>query len=1002
MASESPVFQTGEQPEKSDSNHLKSFKEFFDHINQAAKTSLPRESRRYAKVHVLLLRWQEDDLGTEKEINDLEEILKGLYNYETERFVIPSDDSTIQLEDALNDFRRARDGEANLLILYYGGHGALEHRSDHAGRSIWKAKKKGGPHLIWSELQGVLERAKADVVFILDCCFAATASRGPGSKEGLWACNSEVTTTGVNDNSFTRNLIEELKALHATRFNIAILHARLMRRYRQPGDHQLLSEPWYTFLGDDVAPSVEITPQPQRHQCNESLQAPASDSASTSGESSATSSLTSLTIDESSVETLVLLGVRLKSSDEIPHLVTWRNWCHVLAPDDVASVHALGRLSTRDLVRLEGYFVSHSNLLLVSMPIFLWDRLPQSPAYSFIGFVKSPNLYISESTSRLEKQLTSIADRKQLPGVPSPGKAYDFLEGRKLHSTSITERSLASDFWDEGRWNEAIDLEVQMIKRIELDSPDDNSEDFCRRIGEKALSEHHTLLKATEKLECRTLEAKLDNPDIQQPDILINIQDLASIYWAQGRWEEAQVLSLIALWISEKAFGKDHICSWNCLDNLLPLMWSQGAWSDAEECAAGILRSKTKRLAHTNPSALASEAKLAHIYHNSLQLTKAESSFAQLVERRKAALGMDHPDTFASMEHLACAHEALKQWESVSFSKNAEEGSLWLAENTLPRAGHGLRPFELAELRKDKVEQSLLWKRNSRDDIFLKGFISTLVNERFVNAAASLGNLLIIRLLLTLGAMFEVQQDFPEDAIISAAKHGHVDIAMLLLDQEGNADRRAYFLQLASLAAVEMQLEGAAVQLAKHIESHSGSQKLLLNATKWGFAELVTLLLDRGVDVNSRDSDGRTALSLAASSGHLQILAQLLDRKADVEAKDVQGRTALMYAAMRGRWAVAELLLQHGCEVDAKDEGRTPLHWGVLARSTKIVRLLIDYGADVQKKDHHGRSPLSLSRDLGEKEIEALLLSAKTRPRQIKNDTKRVDDGVGALASTVK
>jgi hypothetical protein len=244
------------------SDHLESFEGFFEHLNRAAKSVLPRTSRRYRDVVALLLRWQDDDLGTETEINDLECVFRDMYHYRTERYLIPSSDSATQLEYKLNDFRRAYDQESSLLILYYGGHGSLDFNKQRPSRSIWQAKRNGYASLVWSDLQGILERAKSDVVFILDCCFAASAARCAGSKEGLWACNSEVTTTGVNDNSFTRNLIEELKSLSSSRFNIAMLHTRLMRRYRKPGPHMLLTEPWYTYLGDTALPSTEISPQP--------------------------------------------------------------------------------------------------------------------------------------------------------------------------------------------------------------------------------------------------------------------------------------------------------------------------------------------------------------------------------------------------------------------------------------------------------------------------------------------------------------------------------------------------------------------------------------------------------------------------------------------------------------------------------------------------------------------------------------------------------------------
>ena len=118
------------------SDHLKSFEEFFEHLNRAAKAVLPRSSRRYREVVVLLLRWQDDDLGTETEINDLEYIFRDIYHYRTERYLIPSSDSATQLEYRLNDFRRAYNHESSLLILYYGGHGSLDLNTQRPSRSI--------------------------------------------------------------------------------------------------------------------------------------------------------------------------------------------------------------------------------------------------------------------------------------------------------------------------------------------------------------------------------------------------------------------------------------------------------------------------------------------------------------------------------------------------------------------------------------------------------------------------------------------------------------------------------------------------------------------------------------------------------------------------------------------------------------------------------------------------------------------------------------------------
>lgn len=50
-------------------------------------------------------------------------------------------------------------------------------------------------------------------------------------------------------------------------------------------------------------------------------------------------------------------------------------------------------------------------------------------------------------------------------------------------------------------------------------------------------------------------------------------------------------------------------------------------------------------------------------------------------------------------------------------------------------------------------------------------------------------------------------------------------------------------------------------------------------------------LLKEGVDVNSIDLDGRTALHIAACEGHMEVVKLLLGRKANIDARDRWGST---------------------------------------------------------------------------------------------------------------
>jgi ankyrin repeat protein len=82
-----------------------------------------------------------------------------------------------------------------------------------------------------------------------------------------------------------------------------------------------------------------------------------------------------------------------------------------------------------------------------------------------------------------------------------------------------------------------------------------------------------------------------------------------------------------------------------------------------------------------------------------------------------------------------------------------------------------------------------------------------------------------------------------------------------------------------------------------------------------GNAAIIEVLLKAGAGANSVKANGTTVLMLAASSGDPDTVKILLDRGADVNAKEsVHGQTALMFAAALNRDAAIRVLLAHGAD----------------------------------------------------------------------------------------
>jgi hemoglobin len=126
----------------------------------------------------------------------------------------------------------------------------------------------------------------------------------------------------------------------------------------------------------------------------------------------------------------------------------------------------------------------------------------------------------------------------------------------------------------------------------------------------------------------------------------------------------------------------------------------------------------------------------------------------------------------------------------------------------------------------------------------------------------------------------------------------------------------------------------------------------LLNvAAGAGRSEVVTSLLQLGVDPNIGGRSGRTPLycvaNECASEAGPEIVRALVLTGADVNAPSgVTRASALHAAARRGNVEIARMLLDSGAALNARDrKGDTPLQRAINCRKTGVAQLLRDRGA---------------------------------------------------------
>jgi hypothetical protein len=276
----------------------------------------------------------------------------------------------------------------------------------------------------WNGCQSLFEQSKSDSLILLDCCSAAAAAasvpcRTNSITETIAACGWETWAPEPGRHSFTNALIEVLEEwINRTSFSAAMLHSEILSVLKQPRPkrrQEFSRTPVYIVTtSDPKACSIEL-------RCQiEIKDAPINNERATSADLVHAlpiakslpdiqeeqdrfdlSSLIAALPDKRFVLPHVIMSVALES-DQSLDLKAFENW--------VKQFPALAKYAS-----IQGIYQSYSTLVLLAVPVVIWNLLPENPACNFVGYATSDNLISNQSQRRLSMQQTS--GRIRSPGL---------------------------------------------------------------------------------------------------------------------------------------------------------------------------------------------------------------------------------------------------------------------------------------------------------------------------------------------------------------------------------------------------------------------------------------------------------------------------------------------------------------------------------------------------------------------------------------------------------
>lgn len=170
------------------------------------------------------------------------------------------------------------------------------------------------------------------------------------------------------------------------------------------------------------------------------------------------------------------------------------------------------------------------------------------------------------------------------------------------------------------------------------------------------------------------------------------------------------------------------------------------------------------------------------------------------------------------------------------------------------------------------------------------------------------------------------------------------------------APNKIFTIQINQLLSVE-ELPEKFGALNKAIQLHEAASD--------GDIEKVSMLLDAGVDINSKNVVGETSMHIAARMGHEGIIVMLLEKGALINSINNEGETPLHIVAQTNYISTLQKLLSaEGVDINRQDkEGNTGLHLAGRLNNPDMLKQFFDHGADIGIQNNEGETAHHINKE---------------------------------------
>ncbi|KAK4234425.1 hypothetical protein C8A03DRAFT_37799 [Achaetomium macrosporum] len=371
------------------------FEAFARHLQDAAIHIQQHMLRpKHTGVSVLMLRWEEDT-SVEPDLLALEKVFREQYHYHTDRWAIPTVPNPsiklgVQMASFLDNAR-----PDHLLIIYYAGHGYVGPDN----QLYWACNtREDAAKLKWDGVRCLFEDAQSEILLLIDSCAVRDAplAGSHGVKQAIAAYTPDQSSLDPGPRSFTASLAETLQKLSVSGrpFTVQRLYDDL-RQQRQRESIQALSRlangsakpnpvpersPSFFTLTPAKGQGIVLVPlDPKGTQLQSPPQSADADPQNgwkpkAEDRPISPEEVVDLTLDEQRV-----LVCTTFVGDASPDMAFFTQWLHNMPPN-------------ASKITVEGMFLGPPTMLLISMPLNVWNIVQHDKVCCVLGHISSHNM----------------------------------------------------------------------------------------------------------------------------------------------------------------------------------------------------------------------------------------------------------------------------------------------------------------------------------------------------------------------------------------------------------------------------------------------------------------------------------------------------------------------------------------------------------------------------------------------------------------------------------